>query len=33
MMGNFYSAFHPDAVFVNNFVLSLIKREVTHSIP
>jgi len=31
VMGNFYSSKHPNAVFVNNFVISLRKEEVTLS--
>jgi len=31
VMGNFYSSQHPNAVFVNNFVVSLILPEVTLS--
>jgi len=30
-MGNFYSSKHPNAVFVNNFVIALRKKEVTLS--
>jgi len=32
MMGNFYSAHHPNAVFVNNFVVSLIRPDITLSL-
>ena len=31
-MGNFYSANHPNAVFVNNFVISLISEDTTLSL-
>ncbi len=31
VMGNFYSSQHPNAVFVNNFVVSLIRSKVTLS--